>query len=430
MGVFFFVGMSEAPRVLPGANDHEKLQALAKLTYKQQAVWFLNAFWETNENAAETLWQYVHTCSDLDIEFHEEGCGLDEVNAHRFLEKFNETLTVRELRSKLRSTGALEESERPKLVPLTHFLLFKYSVDWHILVNASQGDNSEEIKKAQKMLDEVNAAFRESDEKHQQAAASLRAAEKSAAEAAAKEADAKAREAEAKSAANAAEADANAAKAKEDDAKAKEAEAIEQEAPFKAAQEELEAALAEVKRQEDEYQGKIADCEARSEQGGVVSRNKAKAELAQLRAEDPLPLSRAKITLEAARKRAEKTRAPFEAATKVAQEARKVATEAANAATESAAQAARAAESAAQATAAASRARQAADDARAESEKDKQAAAAAVEDAKRRVKEAEDYLEEIKQQPGCANGALWWIDRELHDAKAYVPESKGGYRKK
>merc|ERR1711879_475837 len=152
---------------------------------------------------------------------------------------------------------------------------------------------------------------------------------------------------------------------------------ITQEAPFKAAQEELEAALAEVKAQEDAYNGKIADCEKRSEEGGVVSRNKAKAELAQLQAEDPLPLSRAKITLEAARKRAEKTRAPFEAATKVAQEARQAATEAAQAA-----------EAAAQAAAAASRAREAADEARAESERDKEAAAAAVEDARRRVKEA------------------------------------------
>jgi hypothetical protein len=24
---------------------------------------------------------------------------------------------------------------------------------------------------------------------------------------------------------------------------------------------------------------------------------------------------------------------------------------------------------------------------------------------------------------------LWWIERELHEAKAYLPESKGGYRK-
>jgi len=365
--------MSDAPRILPGSNDHEKLQALSKLTYKQQAVWFLNSFWETMEPDAEKLWKYVHTCADLDLQDHEDGCGLDEVNAHRFLEVYGETLTVRELRAKLRSTKALEENERPKVVPLTHYLLFRYNVDWHVLVNASQGDNSAEIKKAQQMLDEVQAAFRESDAKHKQAAASFKAAEKAANEAAAREADAKARE----------------------------ADAVEQEAPFKKAQDELNAALAEVKKQEDEYNGKIADCEARSEQGGVVSRNKAKAELAQLKAEDPLPLQRAKITLEAAEKRAAKARAPFEAATKVAQEARALA----------------------------SSSKQAADAAKLESENDKNAAEKAVNDAKQRVQEAEDYLEEIKSKPGCAHGALWWIDRELHEAKAYVPESKGGYRK-
>ena len=379
--------MSKAPSILPGANDHEKLQALSKLTYKQQAVWFLNAFWDNVQGDAEKLWKYVHTCSDLDLQDHEEGCGLDEVNAHRFLEVYGETLTVRELRAKLRSTGALEESERPKVVPLTHYLLFRYNVDWHVLVNASQGDNSKEIEKAQQMLEEVQAAFREADAKHKQAAASFREAERAAAEAAAREADAKSTEA---------------------DAKAKEAEAVKQEAPFKAAQEELEAALAEVQKQESEYQGKIQDCERRSEEGGVVQRNKAKAELAQLKAEDPLPLQRAKITLEAAHKRAEKARAPFEAATKVAQEARA---------------------SAEQAAAAASKARQAADAAKAESERDKIAAEKALEDAKRRVQEAEDYLQEIKSRPGCAHGALWWIDRELHEAKAYIPESKGGYRK-
>jgi len=333
------------PAILPGSSDHEKLQALAQFTYKQQAVWYLNGFWESAQNDAETLWKYVLTCSDFDLELHEQGCGLDEVNAHRFLESYNETLTVRELRDKLRQTGALEASERPKIVPLTHFLLFKYNVDWHKLVNASQGDNSAEIAEAQRLLDSVRAAFAEADSRHKDSVS------------------------------------------KAQDAKEKEDEARRQEAPFKAAQEEVEAALAEVKKQEDEYQGKIADCQRRSEQGGVVQRNKAKAELAQLQAEDPLPLSRAKITLEAAQKRAEKARAPFDAATKAAVAARELADQA------------------------------------------KAAAEQALAQAQAKVKEAEAYLEEIKRRPGCAQGALWWIDRELHEAKKYKPTSRGGISK-
>merc|ERR1712137_830886 len=210
------------------------------------------------------------------LQNHEDGNGLDEVNAHRFLELYNETMTVRELRESLRSTGAIDAGGRVKLVPISYILIFKFKVDWHELVNRSQGDNREEMEAAQKMLDEVNSLFKT-------------------------------------------------AEARQQDALEREAEAREAEAPFKAAQEELEAALAEVKKQEDEYQGKIADCKRRSEEGGVVSRNKAKNELSQLLAEDPLPLRKSKITLEAATKRAEKTRAPFEAATKEAEAARAVA---------------------------------------------------------------------------------------------------------
>ena len=333
------------PAILPGANDHDKLQALSGFTYKQQAVWFMNGFWELAQKDAERLWNYVNTMGELDLELHADGNGLDEVNAHRFLEKYNETLTVRELRDKLRSTGALSQQDRPKAVPLVHFLLFKYDIDWHKLVNASQGDNSAEIAEAQRLLDSVKNAFAQADAAHQEAVARANAAA------------------------------------------AKEAEAKRQEAPFKAAQEEVESALAEVKKQESEYQGKIADCNKRSEEGGVVQKNKAKAELAQLLAEDPLPLSRAKITLEAAKKRAERARAPFEAATNEAVAARQVADNA------------------------------------------KQAAEDALNNAKSKVKEAEDYLEEIKRRPGCAQGALWWIDRELHEAKKYKPTSRGGIAK-
>merc|ERR1712137_383755 len=179
----------------------------------------------------------------------------------------------------------------------------------------------------------------------------------------------------------------------------RENEARQAEAPFKAAQDEVLSALAEVKKQEDEYNGKIADCERRSTQGGVVQQNKAKAELAQLKAEDPLPLSRAKITLEAAEKRASKARAPFEAATKIAEEARQAATAAANAASQAAAQDAKA------------------------------AADAALDAAAQRLEEAEAYLAEVKSKPGVSYGSLWWIDRELYEQKKYLPTSRGGIAK-
>merc|ERR1712232_1267827 len=371
MGDFFSSVMS----VLPGANDNEKLNALCEKTYKEQAVWFLNAFWEEfAQKEAERLWGYVHKCAEIDAEFHGEGSGLDEMVAHVFLEKFAETLTVRELRAKLRSTGAIGESERPKKVPLTHYLLFRYNVDWHKLVNSSQGDNSAEIAKAQEMLNQVTAAFQEAQRTATAAAQALLEAETSAAKA-------KSREEESKVAAEQ-------SRVAEEDAKA--------------AQAELEAALAEVKAQEDAYNSKTEDLKKKSETGGVVSRNKAANELAQHLAEDPLPLRKAKITAEAAVKRSEK-------ATKATADAREAAEKAAVEATN---------------------ARKAAEDAREASAKAKAVAEAALDDASKKLQEAEDYLEEVKSKPGCAHGALWWIERELHEQKAYLPESKGGYRKK
>jgi len=182
---------------------------------------------------------------------------------------------------------------------------------------SAPGDKSEEMIKAQKLLDEVLAAFKELDIQAQ--------------------------------------------------------EARRQEAPFKAAQEEVNAALSDVKAQEDAKNSKTELLKKQSEEGGVVQQNKAKALLASHLNEDPLPLRKAKITLEAALKKAEKARAPFEAARKKADDA--------------------------------------------------------AEAAQARVQEAEEYLEEIKRKPGSPHGAIWWMERELHEQKAYLPERKGGIKK-
>jgi len=300
---------------LPGGSDKEKFDALCSRTHKEQIEWFMNAYWsEYGEANAETMWTWNLKCAELDIQNHEDGNSLDELNAHRFLEHFNEPMTVRDLRDGLRSTGAIGGNLRQ--VPVTHIIIFKFKLDWKELVNRSIA-NQAELHKAQKMLDGVTASFKEAEKRTEEARAL--------------------------------------------------------EAPFKAAQEELEEALAVVHKEEEEYNGKIADCEKRAETGGVVQKNKAKAELAQLKAEDPLPLRKAKITLSAAQKRAEKARAPFAEA--------------------------------------------------------RAAAEAAMEEARRQVEEAEAYLNEIKNQPGQPYGSIWWVDRELHEQKKYLPEAKGGIRK-
>ena len=57
------------------------------------------------------------------------------------------------------------------------------------------------------------------------------------------------------------------------------------------------------------------------------------------------------------------------------------------------------------------------------------AADAAVDAALAAVAEAEAYLAEQKAKPGSAQGSLWWIDRELHEKKKFMPMRKGGIAK-
>ena len=251
---FAICNKKEEEMALQG-SDEEKFQQLTARTHKEQVVWFLNAIWNTHSAQAETLWNYKHKCDELDIQNGAAGNSLDELNAHRFLEAFNEPMTVKDLRERLRETGAVD---RVKVVPITHFLLFKYNINWRNLVNASQGDNQAEVEKAQNMLNDAKAAC-------------------------------------------------TLAIQQENIAQQRKVEAIQ-------AQNELEAALAELKAQEDAYNQKKADLEKKSQEGGVVSRNKAANELAQHLAEDPLPLRRAKITTEAAVKKAERTRIASEEA--------------------------------------------------------------------------------------------------------------------
>lgn len=301
-------------------DDNAKLTEICARNYKAQAIWFLNAYWNKfGEAEAETIWNIYNIIVELDVDNKKEGTQVDEFNAHRLLEKMEETLSVRAMRERLTSMGV----EKIKYVPLLQYLVFRYHekhpdvVSLHHVVNASQGDNQDEVDEAQRLLDAALAAL----DSAVKAAEEARAAEEAA----------------------------------------------------RTAQAELEAAQAELKAQEDAYHAKTDELKRKSEEGGIVSRNRAKNELAQHLGEDPLPLRRAKLNTDAAVRKAEKATAAAEAARHHAEEELAAA----------------------------------------------EAAAA----------EAQAYLDEVKSKEGSAQGALWWIDRELHEAKKYMPTSKGGIRK-
>jgi len=272
-------------------GDDEKLKDLCGRAHKDQAIWFLNAFWKSAsmDIQKEKIWKYVMKFNELDLQNRDKGNSLDEMNAHRFLESFKETKTVMEMRELLRSTGAIEKGGKPKNFPITHFLLASYKTDWRVLVNASQGDKADEIAKCQKLLREIQDSLPE----------------------------------------------------------------------LQKVEGEAKAAADEQKKQQKIYDSRTEELKKKSTEGGAVQQNKAKAELAQHMAADPLPLSRAKITAEAAQKKAEK----------------------------------------------------------------------AVAQAVGRVEQLEKDIKELTLKSGSAEGTIFWIERELHEAKQFLPMKKGGRNK-
>lgn len=281
-------------------NDIErtKLKELSEKKYKDQAIWFLNAYWlENGEKEAENIWNYVLKFSEYDNENHEEGCALDELNIHRILEFYNDQQTIQQFRESLRQQNV----EFKRTFALCIFLAWHYKMPIKKLVNAPQGHQSAEMAKAQQMVDEVSVLLAEAVKKADEAT-------------------------------------------KRD--------------------KELQKALDELKQEEDAFNKKTEELKAKIEkETGIVKKNKAQAELSQHMESDPLPLRKAKITCEAAKKKSEKARAEAESA---------------------------------------------------------------AEEMKKKMEEAEEYLNQQKAAAAAGQGLMWWMQRELEEKKKFMPSRKGG----
>jgi len=135
----------------------------------------------------------------------------------------------------------------------------------------------------------------------------------------------------------------------------------------------------------------------------LSKKNKAKNELAQLQAQDPLPLRQAKINTEAAERKADKVRAPFKAARELAEAARAEAERKARASEQ---------------------AREEAEHAARESEKARLHAEDKVNEMYNKLSEAEAYLHEVTSRNQVAHGQVWWMERELAEAKKFMPKRR------
>lgn len=294
-------------------DDASKLEALGKKNFKAQAIWFMNGFWgqhfADNKDERERMWNYLQLMVELSDK-KEHGYELDEFAAHRFLEKCDGALTVTAFRKAMKDIDVNVD----KKMSFSEFLIYRYKCTVKELVNAPQAANAEaaaQIAAAQELLDASGAALAE-------AVAADEAATKAA-----------------------------------DEAKKAEDAAAE--------------ALAELERQQKAFDDKVAELEAKSNDGnlGIVKRNRAKQELAQMKASDPLPLQRARINQGATVRKSSK---------------------------------------------AAKKAAKAAD-----------GAAAARAKAEEAFNAAQDAVDAIKKKyQGSGEGGIWMMDRELEEQKKYM----------
>jgi len=114
---------------------------------------------------------------------------------------------------------------------------------------------------------------------------------------------------------------------------------------------------------------------SKNESLGVVEKNKAAAELAQLKEEDPTPLRVAKITQEAVLRKVEKQKSTVEAVVKVHAEK-------------------------------------------------KEALEKAYAELEKQMNGAIEALNRARNDPGSATAAIAWLDRVMWDADKYLPSSK------
>lgn len=300
-----------------GMNDSlmEQFKKIQQKTFREQAVWFMNGFWNDGVNFAdkpedrEKLWGYVEGMTKLHPN-GAEGNELDEFKAHIFLEKSDMHMTVAKMRAVMKEI----DLDFNKAISMTEFLIFHYH---------------------QKMIDVVNAP---------------QAADPAAAK----------RIAAAKKACAAAKASCDAAIKSEQESQKAAAAAHKAELAAQAALAELEAQQKALDDAKAKLQTQIDD-----ESVSNTKKMKAKIQLAGLESKDPLPLDRAKITQGAAVRKLKKAKKKAIKAGEVAAAARQVA------------------------------------------EKDMEVAEAML-------------TAEMKKATGGGQGELWYMKRELDEAKKFM----------
>jgi len=128
--------------------------------YKKQAIFFLNAYWTEYGEKAETIWDNVQLANEFDKKQGADGHAMDEFEAHRFLEKFGQTMTVVEMRKALKEIDIDTDNK----MSLLEYFVYHYKCNLDTLMERPQGVN-EDVEKAEAALEEVLAEIEKLEKK-------------------------------------------------------------------------------------------------------------------------------------------------------------------------------------------------------------------------------------------------------------------------
>lgn len=364
-------------------------------THTEQAIYWLNGMWaEGASDYAETVWEIAHIFIEMQCgepvrygkraKKLKEKSDLDELQAHRVLEKLGETLTVREMRARLLKL----DIDNNKRLCLIEYLVSKYMPEQDKVVEKvamlpQGGVDPKILAEAEEKLNQAQIAMDASFEASDAATKALKEAK-----AAAKKSTEKLK--------------------KSQDAAEKSAMALETQLKTMAQVTKYEAeaqeAADEFEKQEQAYNEKIKKLEDKVNDKNLstVKRGSVVAKLAALKSEDPLPLRKAKITQGAALKKVKKEKKKQEKQTQIAADLKAKADVAAEAAAE---------------------AKVAADATEASSTQAKADAEVAKEKAIEGFAEAEEAIAKIKSEGvGLPDGKIWWMERVLTEKKKFLPK--------
>jgi len=345
---------------------------ICKKKFREQAIWFIDASnIGSDRQTYELVWQIHKKCALLENN-NEDGCSVDEFSAHRVLESVKFATTIAQLREFLDNAAQYtsingSSYEGCKRISLVEILVYRFNQNWDVLIHCD-GYNSKEIMEAQEKLEAAKKKMEEAIALQKQSLADAEAAD------------------EAEQLALLSEEDATKAAATARDAEMK----------FTQAKEAAEKCLEVVRNQENLVASKRLELEsiANDDTKGVVKRNRAKAELAVMNTEDPLPLRSARIQNEAAVKRSQKSMEISRNAAVAAEETKLNSQMTRNLAIKSKNKALEAAKALDQ----------------------------VIPEAQQAFSELRIMLEEMIQKHRESKGLLFYIEREIQDAEQYLPK--------